>query len=540
MLAAVAALWVQAQTLEFDSGVVVSDSAIASQVGADILRRGGNAVDASVAVGFALAVTHPAAGNIGGGGFMVLRLVDGTTAALDFREVAPGASREDMYKDNPRDSLVGYRAAGVPGTVAGLEAVHQRYGKLPWKEVVEPSVRLAIRGFAVPGGLAGSLRRNAAAFAEFPASAAQFTRNGKFYEAGETMTQVELGATLSRIRDEGATEFYQGTTAQRIAACSPITLADLKGYRPVWREPLKTEFHGTEVVTMPPPSSGGVALFQMLGMLRGDHLAALEWNAAPYLHLLVESMKRAFADRSEHLADPDFESVPTAELLSDDYLAKRRAGFGERATPAAQIQPWRPQHRESEETTHYSVVDREGNAVSTTYTLNGSFGSFAVVPGGGFLLNNEMDDFTTQPGKPNLFGLIQGQKNRVVAGKRPLSSMTPSIALRGGKVVLVWGSPGGPTIINTVLQVFLATQVMGKDVQTAVAGPRVHHQWLPDEVRYDRLPSHTIAAMSKLGHVFQAAENRFGSCHAIAIDPRSGKRTAGVDPRISTSGAAGY
>jgi len=525
---------------------VVSDSAIASQVGADILAKGGTAVDAAVAVGFALAVTLPAAGNIGGGGFMVVRLASGESVALDFREVAPLAATKTMYigPDGKvtKDSLVGYRAAGVPGTVAGLAEAHRKYGKLKWRDLVDPAVRLAERGFPLPHGLAEGLKDSAGMFRPFPAAYEQFCRSGKFYAAGETWRQPDLAKTLKRIRDIGPSDFYSGETARLIAKDMAtkgghITLDDLKRYQVSTRVPLRGSYRGYEVITMPPPSSGGIALLQMLGMLERDPIGKLGYHSSDGLHLIIESMKRAFADRAEHLGDPDFVSVPTTELLAPDYIARLRKSIGDRAMPSKEVKPW---GKESEQTTHYSVVDKEGNAVSTTYTLNGSYGAGAVVEGAGFLLNNEMDDFAAQPGTPNLFGLIQGEKNSIQPGKRPLSSMTPTILTKDGKLAMVLGSPGGPTIINTVFQTIMNVVDHGMNIQRAVSSPRFHHQWMPDAIRWEPfgLGADLRKAMEAKGHVFEPQARTMGSCQAIAIST-TGERLAGVDPRISSSGAAG-
>lgn len=525
---------------------VVSDSAIASQVGADILAKGGTAVDAAVAVGFALAVTHPAAGNIGGGGFMIVRRRSGETVALDFREIAPLSASKTMYigPDGKltRDSLVGYRAAGVPGTVAGMAEAHRRFGKLRWRDLVEPAVQLANRGFKMPRGLAESLRDSADVFRPFPVAYAQFCRSGRFYAAGENFTQPDLGRTLERIRDHGAKDFYEGETAglivkDMVAKGGQITAADLKGYRVVARAPLVGKYRGYDVITMPPPSSGGIALLQMLGMVEGDDLGTLGWNSSGTLHLMVESMKRAFADRAEHLGDTDFVSVPVTQLLAPDYISRLRKSITDRALPAKEVKPW---GKESEQTTHYSIIDIDGNAVSTTYTLNGSFGAGAVVEGAGFLLNNEMDDFAAQPGTPNLFGLIQGEKNSIQPRKRPLSSMTPTILTKDGKLAMVLGSPGGPTIINTVFQTLINVVDHGMNIQRAVASPRFHHQWMPDAIRWEPygLGADLRKAMEAKGHVFEERARTMGSCHAIWTTGQ-GDRQVGVDPRISTSGAAG-
>ncbi len=530
----------------FAEEVVVSDSQIASQVGADILRKGGNAVDAAVAVGFALAVTHPAAGNLGGGGFMVIRLASSEAVALDYRETAPASATKNMYLDAKgeltKDSTVGYRAAGVPGTPLGMAEAHRRYGKLAWKELVEPAVRLAIDGFALPPGLADSLRSNADMFKPFPAAYAQFCRGGDFYKAGETWRQPDLAKTLARLRDQGADGFYRGETARLMVQAmvqhkGHITETDLANYRVTWRKPMVGSCRGYEVITMPPPSSGGIAVLQMLGMLGGDDLKQSGSGSSETIHLMVEAMKRAFADRAEHPADPDFVKVPSEKLLESSYLKRLRESIGERATPSKSLAPWKP---ESEDTTHYSIVDREGNAVSNTYTINASFGAGATVEGAGFLLNNEMDDFAARPGTPNLFGLIQGEKNAIQPGKRPLSSMTPTILTRNGKLAMVLGSPGGPTIINTVFQTILNVTDHGMNIQQAVSAPRFHHQWMPDAIRWEPfgLSVDVRKALEARGHIFEERGRSMGSCHAIWISP-SGERQSGTDPRISTSGAAG-
>jgi gamma-glutamyltranspeptidase/glutathione hydrolase len=539
----VASLILQIHPQRFHESAVVSDSAIASEVGAKVLREGGNAVDAAVAVGFAMAVTYPAAGNLGGGGFMLVRMADGRTVAIDYREVAPKRATADMYR-NPADSLVGYLASGVPGTPMGMWEAHQRFGKKPWKELVEPAVRLAREGFTISDSLARELSSNRN-FSKFPASWAQFARNGQFYKAGETLKQPDFAATLVKIRDRGADGFYKGETARLIDAAMKanggyITAEDLANYRVKFREPLTGTYRGVQVITMPPPSSGGIALLQMLGMLSKDNLSATGFQSSGSLHLMVEAMKRAFADRAEHLADPDFHPVPVAKLLYPEYITTRRASIGEQATPSKEIKGMVADN-EGHNTTHYSVVDKEGNAVSNTYTLNTGYGSGVVIPGTGVLMNNEMDDFATQPGKPNGFGLIQSEKNNVQAGKRPLSSMTPTILVQDGKLFAVLGSPGGPTIINTVFQTIVNVVDFRMNIQQAVAGPRFHHQWMPDRIDWEPfgLPADLRAAMQSKGHLFANNGSRMGSCQAILVEAPTGDRLVGVDPRVATSGAAG-
>ena len=534
----------------FEHGCVVTDSKIASQVGADVLKKGGNAVDAAIATAFALAVTFPTAGNIGGGGFMLVRLADGRSIAIDYRERAPLAATKGMYLDSSGNvirglSTSGYRAVGVPGTVAGMWEAHKRFGSLPWKALVQPAVDLAKNGFIVSFDLGQSLRQAGLFFAPFPESIRIFNRNGKFYEWGERLIQPELAVTLARIRDRGSDGFYQGETARLLSADMRasgglITEKDLKGYKVTLREPLKGSYRGHEILTMPPPSSGGIALLQMLGMLESFDLKSQGFASSGAYHLMIESMKRAFADRAAHLGDPDFAKVPVAQLLNPNYIGELRKGIDPlRAKPATDIKAL--SIKESEHTTHFSVVDKDGNAVANTYTLNTGYGSGAVAKGLGFLLNNEMDDFASKVGVPNAYGLIQGDANSIQPQKRPLSSMTPTIVLKDGKLLYVYGSPGGPTIINTVLQTTINLIDFEMNVQRAVSAPRIHHQWLPDEVRYEPigLNPDTRAALEKMGHKLAARGGSMGSCLAIAIDPRTGHRLAGVDPRSEDAGAAG-
>ena len=530
----------------FERGAVVSDSVIASQVGRDLLRKGGNAVDAAVGVGFALAVTFPAAGNIGGGGFMMVRMADGRAVAIDYRETAPRRSTRDMYK-NPADSLRGYLASGTPGTTMGMWEAHRRFGKLPWRDVVGPAIKLARDGFTVPSDLAQDLRSGAKGFEPFPAAHEQFTRRGRFYAAGETFRQPDLARTLERIQSQGPKGFYEGETARLFeqamrANGGLIDAQDLRDYKAKIREPIRGSYRGYEIMTMPPPSSGGIALLQMLGMVERDDIAKLGFQNSQTLHLLVESMKRAFADRAEHLGDPDFVSIPTKALLEKDYISRMRESISDKATPAASIRN-RPQSHAGNgmHTTHFSVVDADGNAVSNTYTLNTGFGSGVVIAGTGVLMNNEMDDFSTQPGKPNVFGLIQSGKNEVAPNKRPLSSMTPTILLKDGKVVAVLGSPGGPTIINTVFQTILNLVDHGMSPQQAVSATRFHHQWMPDQISWEPfgLSADVRSAMEARGHKFALMGRIIGSCHVVAVDA-TGRRRVGVDPRVSSAGSAGY
>lgn len=471
--------------------MVVTREPHATEAGLAVLRAGGNAVDAAVATGFALAVTHPAAGNLGGGGFMLIRFADGRATFIDFRERAPAAATRDMYlgaDGKPtRDSVEGWRAVAVPGTVRGFEYAARKYGTRPWAELLAPAVRLAREGFPVSWGLAESLRRSQL-LARFTESRRIFQRDGRYFEPGERLVQPELARTLERIAREGADEFYEGETARRLAAAMRengglITLEDLRAYRVVERAPLRGRYRGFEILTAPPPSSGGIGILQMLGLLEGSGFEKHGAGSAASIHWMAEVMRRFFADRSEYLGDPDFVRIPVRGLLDPRYLAERRASIDpERATPSERLAPGRPQGYESAETTHYSIVDSMGNAVAVTYTLNGSYGSGVTAPGLGFLLNNEMDDFAARPGYPNYYGLVQGEANAIAPGKRPLSSMTPTILARDGRLYMVLGSPGGPRIITTVLQVIVNVLDFGMNIREAVDWPRFHHQWLPDKL----------------------------------------------------------
>lgn len=534
------------QPVRARNGMVVSRDAYATDAGLKILRSGGNAIDAAIATGLALAVTHPAAGNIGGGGFMLIRFADGRITFIDFREQAPESASRDMYlgpDGKPtNDSLIGWRASGVPGTVRGFELASKKYGKMPWANVVSPAVALARDGFPVSWDLARSLR-NTKDLARFPESKRIFLHGGKYYELGENLIQPDLAATLERIARDGAREFYEGETAHRLAAAmqengGSITLADLKRYAAVERKPITGRYGNFDIISAPPPSSGGVGILQMLGVLEGTGYEKHGAGSAASIHWVAEAMRRYFADRSEYLGDPDFYRVPVAGLIDKRYVAGlRRSIDPERASPSARLRPGNPSAFEPTETTHYSVVDSEGNAVAVTYTLNGSYGSCVTAPGLGFLLNNEMDDFATRPGLPNMYGLVQGEANAIQPRKRPLSSMTPTIVLRDGKLFLVLGSPGGPTIINTVLNVFLNVADFGMNIQEAVDQPRFHHQWLPDKLYIEPgISPDTRALLERRGHKIEI-RNSIGDTAAIALD--GGWLHGAADPR-SDSKAAGY
>lgn len=548
------------------NGMVVSAHRLASEAGAEILRQGGNAVDAAAATGLALAVVYPVAGNLGGGGFMLIHLADGRDTVIDYRETAPAAATRDMYlgaDGKPRSgadsSTVGWRASGVPGTVAGLALAVEKYGsgKVTWAQVCEPARRLAAQGHVVTAATADGFRQNASLLGQFPESRRVYLKGGAFLAAGETWVQDDLARTLARLQEYGPREFYEGETALRLAEGmarngGTITAEDLRLYAPVERQPLRGRYRGHDIVTMPPPSSGGIALLQMFAMLEPHDVAALGPRSAARYHLLAEVMKRAFRDRAEYLGDPDHVAVPVRELLAPDYLRARLAGFSpDRATPADRVQPGlgplklAAPRRESPQTTHFSVVDAAGNAVANTYTLNGGYGSGVTIPGTGILMNNEMDDFASAPGTPNMFGLLQGEANAIAPGKRPLSSMTPTFVLRDGRLLLVTGSPGGPTIINTVLEVISNVVDFWMPVAAAVAEPRVHHQWMPDMLVHERggLPEDVAAALRAKGHAVRersATEGpRQGDAESIAIDPATGLRHGAPDPRRADAAAVG-
>lgn len=532
-------------------GMVVSVEQHASQAGVDILKQGGSAVDAAIATALALAVTHPSAGNIGGGGFLLIRFADGRTTFLDFRERAPAAASRDMYLDASgkviaEASTVGPKAAGVPGTVAGLEYASRKYGKLPWKRVVAPAVRLAARGFPVSYELARSLSSAGTTklLSRFPESKRIFLRDGRPYQEGEKFVQRDLARTLKRIQRGGAREFYQGETARRLAAFMQkagglTTLADLEGYKVVERAPVSGSYHGYQITSAPPPSSGGTVLLEMLNILEAVPLAEKGAQSADAIHWTTEAMRRAFADRARYLGDPDFVKVPVRGLIDKKYAEKLRASIDpQRASLSSAVGAGDPLPYESAETTHLSVIDKDGNAAALTYTLNGGYGCGVTAEGLGFLLNNEMDDFSSKPGVPNMYGLIQGEANAIAPGKRPLSAMTPTIVTHEGKLALVTGSPGGPTIINTVLNILLDVIDYKMGVQQAVDAPRFHHQWLPDELRVEPgFSPDTLALLKGRGHKV-VTRSSIGDAHSIAVAP-DGLLLGAADPRLGGK-AIGY
>ncbi len=534
-----------------DSGMVVTTDELASHVGLDVLRRGGNAVDAAVAVQFALAVVNPEAGNIGGGGFMVLRTGDGEAAALDFREKAPLAATRDMYLDeegNVTDrSVVGHLASGVPGSVAGMWAAHERYGTLPWADLVAPAVQLA-EGFEVRERFLGSLSPEMVeSLSAFAASAAQFLpRDGQPPLVGDTLRQPDLARTLERIRDQGADGFYLGETADLIVAEMErgggiITHDDLQAYEPAWRDPITFRYRDHTVLSMPPSSSGGATMAEIANILEVYDLAAHDRFAPETLHLYAEAWRRAYADRNHYLADPDYVDQPLERMTSAEYGRERASTISlDAATPSTDVEPGLGAWDEGENTTHFSIVDAEGNAVAITTTINSWYGSKVTVTGAGFVLNNEMDDFTSKPGVPNQFGLVQGEANAIAPGKRMLSAMTPTIVLDpAGELRIVTGTPGGSTIITTVFQTISNVVDFGMGVVDAVHAPRIHHQHLPDQIQYERggLRPNVVAALEALGHTVTERSGVSGDVQMIVIE--DGRMTGWSDPRRGGT-ALGY
>ena len=544
--------------------IVASVHELASQAGVEMLRAGGNAVDAAVATGFALAVVHPQAGNLGGGGFLLLRSADGKTHFIDFREKAPAAATENMYLDaqgnvipesSKDSSVVGYRAIGVPGTVAGLVYAEKQYGKLSLARVIAPAIKLARDGFALAYEDTQDLKKDDY-LAEFPESKRIFLRDGNYYQPGELFKQPELARTLERLAKDPE-EFYHGAMARELAAAihkggGLVTTTDLAAYEVKEREPIRGSYRGYDIISAPPPSSGGVALVEILNILEGFDLAKLGNRSADAVHLEAEAFRRAFYDRSDFMGDPDFAKVPVAQLIDKKYAAAWRDSIDPRHASAskelkrpsfselervAQSQP--APISEPQNTTHYSVVDADGNAVAVTTTLNDSFGSRVTAEGLGFLLNDEMDDFTAKQGVPNTYGLIQGPANAIAPAKRPLSAMTPTIVLKDGKLFLVLGSPGGPTIITTVANILIGVVDFGLDIQEAVNAPRFHNQWLPDEILVeDRLSPDTMNVLRSKGHKLKL-EHFWGDGECVMIDPKTGERLGASDGR-NNGKAVGY
>jgi gamma-glutamyltranspeptidase/glutathione hydrolase len=557
------------QAVRASHGMVATDEDLGSQAGVEILKRGGNAVDAAVAVAFALAVVEPAAGNIGGGGFMLIRLANGKTTFLDYREVAPGKATRDMYigKDGQLDeeaSVLGYKSVAVPGTVAGLALALKSYGSMKLADVMAPAIRLAENGFAINKRLAHEFEEERASLQRFAVSRRIFLNDGKMFQPGDTLRQPELAATLKRIAKNGAADFYSGETAHALVDDVSrfgglITLDDLAKYQPKVREVLRAKYdsngHSWEVLTAPPPSSGGVAVIESLNMLQSVPLKG--WDDLDSIHMVVEVMRRVFADRAAYLADPDYSNVPVAGLTDPCYAKEAFATVDSQHASSSKVIKAGNPHTcgvaasnsdsrqtlvslgEGPHTTHFSVVDAAGNAVASTYTLNDSYGSHAT-SSAGFLLNDEMDDFTTQPGVPNaLYGLVQSEANAIAPGHRPLSSMTPTILLRDGKLSFVTGSPGGPTIISATLLSILNWMRLGMEPQAAINAPRFHHQWLPDRVLMERaFPDNLESALNARGHATYRV-GHMGIVNAISIDPATGDRLGAADPRHDGA-AVGY
>jgi len=540
------------EAVQGQHGMVASRSMLASQVGADIMRNGGNAIDAAVATGFALAVTYPDAGNLGGGGFMVIRLADGRVVTNDHRERAPRGAQRDMYLDASGNVVPGlstqtHLAAGVPGSVAGMLDVLEKYGTLPRKTIMAPAIRLASDGFVLNDDLAEQFGEAAAEFAKHPGSARVFLKkDGSKYRSGDRFKQPELAKTLELISAKGRDGFYTGVTAELIVAEMKrggglISAADLADYKSVWRDPIKGMYRGYQIYSMAPPSSGGVLLVQMLNMLEPFDIKASGYGSAATIHLMVEAERRAYADRAEYLGDPDFYPVPIAKLTDKSYAVQRFSDFdATRATPSTGIGPGL--EHESPQTTHFSVMDAAGNAVACTTTLNLSFGSKIVVEGAGFLLNNEMDDFSARANTPNSYGLIGRVANSIEPGKRMLSSMTPTIVVDSeGRTRLVTGSPGGSTIITTVLQIVVNVIDHGMDASDAVGAPRFHHQWMPDRVVYEPwgISPDTLKILQGRGYTFVPLPWGRGIGDANSV-MRSGDELLGMSDPRNRGGAAGY
>jgi gamma-glutamyltranspeptidase / glutathione hydrolase len=524
------------------NGMVVSASELASQVGIDILKKGGNAVDAAVAVGFTLAVTYPIAGNLGGGGFMVIHLKNGKNTTIDYREKAPMVAKENLYWDSsgnydPNLSQYGVTSVGVPGSVAGLIYALEKYGSLSLKDVIQPAIELAENGFTLEYHLANSLEYEKEYFVKYASTKKIFTNNGSPFKEGEKLLQSDLANTLKQIRDNGVKGFYTGKIAQLIvnqirSDGGYITLEDLQSYNPVERVPIQTNYRGYDVVSMGPPSAGGITLLQLLNILENHKFEIKEWGSSNYIHLLVEAMKYVFADRSKHIGDPDFYNVPLNWLLSKDYAKEIFDKIDNTAIPSENILPGIPQSKESEETTHYSVIDKYGNAVSTTTTLNSSYGSKIVVEGAGFFLNNEMDDFSCKPGVANQFGLIGSEANKIESGKRMLSSMAPTIVMKDNKPYMIIGSPGGSTIPTVILQVILNILDFDMNIQQAIDMPRFHHQWLPDKIDYEKFgfSLDVIDSLKKKKHII-GEERILGRVEGIISDYNNQIFYGASDPR---------
>jgi gamma-glutamyltranspeptidase/glutathione hydrolase len=541
--------YIEGKGITVDHGIIVSTHPIGSETGAAILKKGGNAIDAAIATEFALAVCYPEAGNIGGGGFMLIRKSDGSTDVIDYREVAPGKASRNLYQDesgNVREGLSTdtQLATGVPGTVAGMLLAHSKYGSLPFSELIQPAIDLAEKGFPVTAMQAKDLNGNRDIFLHRNSSPTPFVKD-LLWKEGDILIQKDLARTLERIRDHGRDGFYSGETAAMIIdemqrGNGIITAEDLSDYQAVTRSTISTEYRGYKIITVPPPSGGGIVLIQLLGMIEPFPVKQMGFNSPATVHLMTEAERRAFADRAEYYGDPQFMKVPVKSLINKKYINSRMTDFNpDKASSSSDIRAGSPQAYESEETTHYSVADSKGNAVSVTTTLNGTFGNSIVVQGAGFLLNNEMDDFSVKPGAPNMYGLIGGEINSIQPGKKMLSSMTPSIVEKDGKLFMILGSPGGSTIPTTVFQVITNVIDHGMNIQEAVDAPRFHHQWLPDCIFHEpgRLDSSEMHELQAMGYELKD-RNSIGLVNAIMIG--EGDRKSGGADRRGDNTSCGY
>ncbi len=532
------------------NGMVVTAEPLATKVGAQILKKGGNAVDAAVAVGFALAVTYPTAGNLGGGGYMVIHLKDGTQTTIDYRETAPKAALKDMFIDSsgkfqPKLSQEGATSAGVPGSVAGLLHALEKYGSMKLADVIQPAINLAKDGFPLTYYTAKMFEGNFKEFKKYESSMKVFSKDGKPFEEGDIFKQSDLARSLELIKQKGLDGFYKGKTADLIIEQMKkmngyITHEDLENYTVIEREPVKGSYKDFEIISMPPSSSGGIALIQMLNILENYEFNKDEWGSSDYYHKLVETMRYTYADRSKHLGDPAFYNVPQNWLISKEYAKEIFKNIKDRAAVSREVNPGVPPKNESEETTHYSIADKYGNAVSVTTTINAGFGSSVVVDGAGFLLNNEMDDFSAQPGVPNMYGLLGSEANSIQPGKRMLSSMTPAIVLKDNKPFLVVGTPGGSTIITIVLQVIFNCIQFNMNLENAMDAPRIHHQWFPDEIQYERFafPTDVKNNLVDRGHKI-GRQRGLGLVESIMIDQSAGV-FYGVSDKRGAGLAEGY